>query len=393
MNRAAALLLAAVLAIVLHLQGFGPLTAQATSASERSEARSALDIARMQQRNARLRAEGLEEEARRASAASAKARIEAAALAARVQQQEASVATAEAELTIVERDRRALARDLARRREPLARLAGAIENLSRRPLVLSALQPGSLGDLVHTRAVLSSAVPLVQARTVDVRADLDRVRALKEERMEHLAMRRQAERALAERRRDMIALAEKERILADQASGGAAREIARAEQLAREAASLDALVSGLERAGTAASDGGKARLPGSAAQEGAAAGAPGRYILPVTGQVSASFGEIEKSGGKRSGIAIAARPEAQVVAPAAGRVAFAGTYEGYGQIVIIEHDGGWTSLVTGMADISVRTGQPVTGGSPLGLAPRRAARIEFELRRSGKPVNPLDHLR
>ena len=386
MNRAAILFLAAVLAIVLHLQGFGPLTAQTTSASQASEARNALAIARAQQRNARLRAESLEQEARRASAASAKARIEAAALAARVQQAEASVATAEAELAIVERQQRSLSHDLARRREPLARLAGGIETLSRRPLVLSALQPGSLRDLVHTRAVLSSAIPLVQERTADLRADLDRVRALRDQRADYLADRRDAEQVLAKRRRNMIALAEKERILADQAAGSAAREAERAQQLAREAASLDALVSGLSARG----DG---KLPAGAAQGGTARGAPGRYILPVAGQVYAKFGEIGVGGGKRSGVAIAARPQAQIVAPAAGRVAFAGPYEGYGQIAIIDHGGGWTSLVTGMADISVRTGQTVTGGSPLGYSPARAGQIEFELRRSGTPVNPLEHLR
>jgi septal ring factor EnvC (AmiA/AmiB activator) len=88
-----------------------------------------------------------------------------------------------------------------------------------------------------------------------------------------------------------------------------------------------------------------------------------------------------------------ARPDALVVAPAAGRVAFAGPFRGYGGIVIIEHGGGWASLVTGLAGVRVAVGQTLVAGSPLGQAPSRRPRIGLELRRDGERVNPLDQLR
>ena len=82
-------------------------------------------------------------------------------------------------------------------------------------------------------------------------------------------------------------------------------------------------------------------------------------------------------------------PGAQVVAPAAGRVAFAGPYRGYGRIVIIEHPGGWTSLVTGLARTDVAVGEQVVGGGPLGIAAQASPEITLELRRDGEAVNPL----
>ena len=87
-----------------------------------------------------------------------------------------------------------------------------------------------------------------------------------------------------------------------------------------------------------------------------------------------------------------------IAAPAAfgsqrGRVAFAGAYRGFGRIVIIEHDGGWTSLVTGLARTDVAVGDTVIGGSPVGVAGGREAPVSFELRRDGAPVNPLQYLR
>jgi septal ring factor EnvC (AmiA/AmiB activator) len=71
-------------------------------------------------------------------------------------------------------------------------------------------------------------------------------------------------------------------------------------------------------------------------------------------------------------------------------VAFAGAYRGYGQIVIIEHPGGWTSLVTGLAQLDARVGDTLVAGSPLGTAGPGAPVVTLELRQNGKPVNPLE---
>ena len=407
MNRSIATLFAAVVAIIVGAQGFGALTAQ-TASTPRSttEAREALAIARQQQRNAVKRAEQLERQGERAEEASAKAIAQAAALAARVQQAEANVAAAEAELAFIERERLMLSRDLARRREPLARLAGALETMARRPLVLAALQPGSLTDLVHTRAVLGSALPVIRQRTAALRTDLSRAEAIEKERRQFIVSRREAEQILIDRRRNIIAMAEAQRVLAQQAAGGANREDERARELAEQARDLDALVGKLQRSATlrhrlAALDGpvarpsapGAAKLPSNAPPPEVAEDPLESYTLPVAGRVIAGFGEATAAGGRTSGIAIAARPQAQIVAPSGGRVAFAGKYEGYDGIVILEHSGGWMSLVTGLRSLAVTTGQHVTGGSPLGFSGSRSPSIGLELRRNGTPVNPLDQLR
>jgi murein hydrolase activator len=82
-----------------------------------------------------------------------------------------------------------------------------------------------------------------------------------------------------------------------------------------------------------------------------------------------------------------------VVAPAAGRVAFAGPFRGFDRIVIVEHAGGFTSLVTGLARVDVEVGAELVGGAPLGVAGSRRPLVGLELRRGGEPVNPIDYLR
>lgn len=407
MNRAATSLVAVILAIIAGTQWFGPVTAQnASSSDSATEARQALTVAREQQRSARRRAEQFEVQSEQAGEASAKAIANAAALAARVQQAEANVSAAEAELALVERERRSLSRDLAHRREPLARLTGALETMARRPLALAALQPGSLRDVVHTRAVLGSAIPIVRQRTVALRGDLERAKMLEAEHRHFVAGRRDAEQLLVERRRNMVALAEQQRVVAQQAASGANREAERAMELAEQSRDLGTLVGRIEKSAAirqrlAALEGPVARpskpnigaLPARSSRKAIGSASLNSYILPVAGRVIAGFGEADSSGSRKSGITIGARPKAQIVAPAAGRVAFAGEYEGYGRIVILEHSSEWTSLVTGLRSLSVTTGQVLTVGSPLGLAAIREPAIGLELRRSGTPVNPLDQLR
>ncbi len=121
--------------------------------------------------------------------------------------------------------------------------------------------------------------------------------------------------------------------------------------------------------------------------------APARYLLPVTGRLVSGFGEIASGRPSSRGIAIASRALAQAVAPAGGRVAFAGPYKGYGSIVIIEHGGGWTSLVTGLTRLDARVGDQLVAGSPLGQAGPGRPVLTLELRRQGEPVNPLEFYR
>ena len=384
-----------------------PATAQAPARIDTVEdAQAALDAARQQQRNARARGERLEQRASRSRETAQKARSAAAALAARVQQAEAGIAAAEARLQLANSKRRKLDRELAARRAPLAHLAGALQSMTRRPLSLSALQPGSLRDLVYTRAVLDSTIPVVRERTAALRSQLDRARALEAEARAAVSDRRNSEATLLQRRKQLVALAAQERLKARQAAGGADREAQRALVLAEQAIDLDQLVARLESAGSLRKR--LAQLPGPVARPANPAAAtisatprpqpsatqpPRQYQLPVAGRISVGFGEAGASGQRRAGIALDARGSGQVVAPGAGRVIFAGPYRGFGRIAIVEHANGWTSLVTGLASLDVAVGQAVDAGSPLGLAPQQGGEVALELRQDGEPVNPLDYLR
>ena len=398
----------AIAALLLLAGLFGRYSSAQQDAgfADAATSREAIERALSERDAAEARALRLEQAADLARESADRAARQSAAIAARIQQSEASIAAAEAQLDLIETRRRRLAARLAERQQPVVRLTAALQRFSRRPLALSVMRPGSVKEMVFMRALLSSTVPEVQSRTTALRGEIDRVERLALEANQARDALRGSETELEIRQQELADLATRQRIASREASGEAGREAERALSLAEEARDLDALVGRLDEVGDrrnmlAALPGPIIRPPRPSESQvvtnlgpsaSARQSAPSGYQLPVTGQTVIGFGSPTESGVTSKGLTLSPRQGAQVVAPAQGRVAFAGPYRGYGQIIIIEHAGGWTSLVTGLARVDVNVGDDVLGGAPLGIAPQREPGITLELRRAGEPVNPLEFL-
>ena len=152
-----------------------PGTAGTTLAQEQA----ALKAARRQSDEARDRSARLEQQASAARDDAEQARRRAAAIAARIQQAEADIQAAQARIAIIARMQRTQAARLAARQEPVVRMTAALQMMARRPLALALVQPGSVTDAVHMRAVLGQILPVIQQRTAGLRAELARSRALR----------------------------------------------------------------------------------------------------------------------------------------------------------------------------------------------------------------------
>ena len=366
------------------------------------EMRAALAEALAERDNAEARSQRFEAEAQEAESAAERAAREAAALAARIQQAEAGITAARARIAMIDREQAQLREDLGREQQPVVELTAALQQFSRRPIALSLLRPGSVKDVVYLRALLHDRVPQVQASTADLRGRIDHARELRREALAATEVLEAEEVALAVRREELADIETRQRLAARAAGSSANREVERVLALAEEVRDLDGLVDELDRAATLRAE--LAALPGprlrpaqpeasqmapapAPAPSQARAAAPSPYILPVSGRTLTGFGAPQASG-LSQGLTLAPIGGAQVVAPAAGRVAFAGPYRGYGRIVIIEHPGGWTSLITGLVRSDVEVGEAVVSGSPLGTAGPSDPSISLELRRDGEPVNP-----
>ena len=356
-----------------------PTTAAAAAA------RDALTQARGEAARARERAALLDSHVCKALAARDRASLSAAALAARVQQSEAALAAAQAELALVRQARDSLASRLARESAPVTQLMAALQTQVRRPAMLQLIQPGSITDAVHLRAALVAIEPQIMSRTAVLRQELARQRNLEHQAANVARQQRNLQRQLHARRSELAALSAAQRLKARRASSAADREAERAFALSQDVRDISTLISRLED-----NSKGEAKPAGpfsTLAQQSVAADQFAPRRLPVNGRPAA----VQPSS--RRGLTLQARPGALVVAPGAGRVAFAGPYRGYGIIVILEHRGGWTSLITGLAVAEVARGQTIAAGYPLGQAAARDPLITVELRRNGLPVDPSSLLR
>lgn len=344
------------------------------------------------------RAGRLETAAAAASNDAASARARSAAVAARIQAAEADIAAAEARIAVIERLRSNQRTALAMKQGPTIRLVAALQTMSRRPPVLALVQPGSVSDMVHVRALLSSILPVVRVRTADVRADVARGKALRRAADVALAGLKASQATLVSQRNQLAALAVERRTAADRLTGNAMAEQDRAIALGEEARDIVDLIGRID------SDAGRraqlAALPGPVmrpARPGDPRALPAdmpvseplqaRYRLPVIGQIVTGLGEVSATGVRARGLTIATLPAAQVVAPTGGRIAFAGAYRGFGNIVIIDHGRGWTTLLTSLATLDVKVGDIVDQGSPVGRAGPARPTVTVELRRAGQPVD------
>jgi len=367
-----------------------------TARTDLADQQHRLLTARAQSAAAAERAAKLDAAAKAEQNEAAKARAEEAAMGARIQQAQADIAAASARVTLVDRLLGEQQARLAAQQGPIARLIAALCSLAQRPDAVSVMQPGSVGDLVHVRAVIGSTLPLVRARTAGLREDLNNTRRLRADaalaarsltdgrrRLEtnRVALARlEAEHRLKSQDLSRSALAESDRAIG---LGERARDLVDTMQVTTDSAATARALSALS---------GPLPRPGEASQpplSWTAASAP--YRVPVTGQLVTGFGEVSPDAGVTSrGLTWAVAGGADIVAPATGKIVFAGPFRDYGKIVVIDHGGGWSTVLIGLGTLSVATGEQVGQGALLGAAPPgEDRRVTAELRRKGRPIDPV----
>jgi lipoprotein NlpD len=115
-----------------------------------------------------------------------------------------------------------------------------------------------------------------------------------------------------------------------------------------------------------------------------------RLSWPAKGKVTGEFNETNK------GIDIAGKVGEPVMAAADGKVVYAGnSLRGYGNLVIVKHDNTYLTAYAHNSKLLVKEGDTVRKGqkiAEMGDTDTTSAKLHFELRVNGKPVNPTPYL-
>ena len=115
------------------------------------------------------------------------------------------------------------------------------------------------------------------------------------------------------------------------------------------------------------------------------------WLWPAEGTLIGRFGT---AGGK--GIDIVGPRNSPVKAVAPGKVVYSGSgLRGYGQLVIVKHAGEFLSAYAHNESILVKEGEAVAAGQKIALMGDSGAervKLHFEIRRYGKPLDPLVYL-
>lgn len=341
----------------------------------------------------------LDQEAATAHDAEQAALARTAAIAARVQAAEADVDAGITRIGVIEALRRRQRVRLAAAQMPAFQLIAALQLIGKRPPALALVAPGSLSDVVHLRSVLAAMTPMITARTASLRAEVQR----------GIVLRGQADQALAALKDSRTQLVARQNMLAADAAAAHARAVSLADQMlfeqdrviamgerARDIKSLMATISAeADISDALAALPGPVQRPSDVAKLASTlpAAAPVnplpsiKYRLPVVGSIVTGMGEETTPGVRARGLTLATAPNTLVVSPSSGRIIFAGPYRGFGQIIIINHGQGLTTLITNLSRLSTHIGAVVIGGSPIGYAGSDQPTIMIELRRAGVPID------
>ena len=298
-----------------------------------------------------------------------------------LQEKEAEQETLESKLDSLTRAIAEKSKAAAQTRENLAATVAALVEIASRPPESLFLQERVTSDHINRTLLLQAIVPRLQRQADNAAQDLTALYDLQTQ-MESQKRLVEAARENLEKQQkaldQMIATRQGFLKRTEEQKAEVARQLAALSDQARDLRQLMARVAAAN-ARTATPRKGNAR--DSVALR-----------WPVMGSIRRGFGDKDADGVGSEGLTIAGPSGAAIVAPRGGKVVFAGPFRGYGLIVILQHEGGYHSFLSGFGRIDAEMKQQVAAGEPLGVLPLKSGtrpELYFEWRRGDDSLDPM----
>ena len=371
----------ASLLLLIPLLGAAPAPQSPTQSLD-----AALRQARAEQASAEAETARLEKVAAKARGEAQRLRAQQAAAVQGIEAAEARITAADAQYRLAAAFVAAYRARIAEEQKPVSSLLAGLALMGQRPPLLTLADRGGADEFVKVSVLLDSTLPVIRNRTRALSAQL-----AEGQRLEQAALKARGElvdsrQELASRRQQFAEL-ERKALQQSLAAGGQALgagdiAIAAGEQAERirgeesQSQSKRALAAWLEGQG--------ATPPRPVGGAGPQPKPPFAYTLPLSAPIIEGLGAVNDSGVRSRGISFDSRRGASVVAPADGIVRYSGPFRDYDGIVILDHGGGWISLIVNVAS-PLKVGDKVRLADPLG---RAIGKVEVQLSQNGRRFSP-----
>jgi septal ring factor EnvC (AmiA/AmiB activator) len=344
-----------------------------------------LKQARSEQATAEAEAAKLEQAAAKAKGEADRLHAQQAAAAQALEAAEARITAADAQLRIASAFVAAHRRQLADQQRPVASLLAGLAMMSRRPPLLAIADEHNVDELVKVRILLKSTLPVIRARTTGLAAQLTQGQRLELAAAAARSELIQSKADLGAKQQQFAALEQRAVQLASSSGGQAlsAGDVAIAagenvEQLSSAAAGNRAALTVASQLASADPAPPRPVAPDSRTPF------PLPYELPAVAPVTEGLDAVNASGVQSRGLTLATYRGGPVTAPASGTVRFSGPFRDYDGILIIDHGGGWMSLIVNVAS-ELKPGDKVQLGQSVG---RALGPLLVELSQNGRRMSP-----
>jgi septal ring factor EnvC (AmiA/AmiB activator) len=344
-------------------------------------------------RQARAEQAAAEAETARLEQVASQAHDEAARLSAQQAAAEQGIEAAEARITAADMQFRSTSayvaahrQQLAQEQQPVSALLAGLATMAHRPPLIALADQGSADELVEVRVLLDSTLPVIRSRTKALEASLEQGRRLQQAALAARAEMARSRQQLTGRQRQFAAL-EQQAMHRALAAGGKALgtsdiAIAAGEDIehlrSEEASNRSVRTIAVQLASDEMAPASPFRLSSNGRVARFA------YELPAAAPVTEGLGAVDDSGVRSRGDTLSTPRGAALAAPADGTVLFSGPFRNYDGVLILDHGGGWKSLLVNVGS-PLKRGDKVRLGDPIG---RALGPIEVELSQNGRRFSP-----
>ena len=306
-----------------------------------------------------------------------------------LQSQERAIHKAEEKIVQLTKREVIIRSTLAAKQETLSALLAGLQRLEQNPPPALAVEPKDVLSALRGAMMFGAIVPemrLEAEQLANQLAELQQIRLNVE--TEKTSITASLDNLNASKA-ELDALVAQKQTLVSEGNARLSEEKARAAELASKAENLQQLLQSLADArkreaeeqakALAAAEENKQKLAAAAEAERrrqaeiaarpriAFGEAKGKLEYPSQGQIIRRFGDSDGLGGTLRGFAVAVGQGSQVIAPADGKVEFAGPFRSYGQLLIVNAGGDYLLLLAGMEKITAEMGQTIRAGEPVAV--------------------------